>query len=77
MLVVATVIQTKKRKKSRGEKRRGSSDLTDKFKNTNTGKAFQLDLQNRFRILQEEQELTIDSFNQVLLIATNKKILGY
>ena len=46
------------------------------MKNTNTRKYFQLDLQNRLRILQEEQELTIDSFNQVLT-ETSKKGLGY
>jgi hypothetical protein len=46
------------------------------LKNTNTRKYFQLDLQNRLRILQEEQELTIDSFNQVLT-ETSKKGLGY
>ena len=33
-------------------------------------------MQNRLRILQEEQELTIDSFNQVLT-ETSKKGLGY
>ena len=45
-------------------------------KNPNTEKAFQLDFKNRFRILQEEQELNIDSFNQALM-ETSKKLLGY
>ena len=39
-------------------------------------KAFQQDLQNRFRIIQEELELTIDSFNQVLT-EKSKTVLGY
>ena len=74
VLVVAT-LSLKLRKTQRREKRQRRFD-TGKLKNPNTEKAFQLDLKNRFRILQEEQELNIDSFNQVLM-ETNKKLLGY
>ena len=74
VLVVAT-LSLKLRKTQRREERLRRFD-TGKLKNPNTEKAFQLDLKNRFRILQEEQELNIDSFNQALM-ETSKKLLGY
>ncbi|KAI0233499.1 hypothetical protein LSAT2_016251, partial [Lamellibrachia satsuma] len=54
VLVVAT-LSLKLRKTQRREERQRRFD-TGKLKNPNTEKAFQLDLKNRFRILQEEQE---------------------
>ena len=74
MLVVAT-LSLKLRKAKRGEERQRRFD-TEKLKNTNTRKAFQLDLQKRCRILQEEHESTADNSNQVLM-ETSKKVLGY
>jgi len=57
-------VSLKLSKAKRGEKRQPRFD-TEKLKNTNIGKAFHMDLQNSFCILQEEHELTIGSFNQV------------
>ena len=74
MLVVATV-SLKLRKTKRGEERQQRFD-TAKLKNSNTEKAFKLELKNRFHVLQEEQDMNIDSFNQVLT-ETNKSLLGY
>ena len=73
MLVVVT-LSLKLRKTQRREERQWRFD-TGKLKIPNTEKAFQ-DLKNRFHILQEEQELSIDSFNQALM-ETSKKLLGY
>ena len=42
----------------------------------NTEKSFKLELKNRFHVLQEEQEMNNDSFNQVLT-ETSKSLLGY
>ena len=74
MLVVASV-SLKLRKTKRGEERQQRFD-TAKLKNYNTEKAFKLELKNRFHVLQEEQEMNIDSFNQVLT-ETSKSLLGY
>ena len=74
MLVVASV-SLKLRKTKRGEERQQRFD-TAKLKNSNTEKAFKLELKNRFHVLQEEQEMNIDSFNQVLT-ETSKSLLGY
>ena len=74
VLVVATV-SLKLRKTKRGEERQQRFD-TAKLKNSNTEKAFKLELKNRFHVLQEEQELNIDNFNQVLT-ETGKSLLGY
>ena len=38
--------------------------------------ALKLELKNRFHVLQEEQEMNIDNFNQVLT-ETSKSLLGY
>ena len=73
MLVVASVSLIL-RKTKRGEERQQRFD-TAKLKNSNTEKAFELELKNRFHVLQEEQEMNIDSFNQVLT-ETSKSILG-
>ena len=73
-LVVAT-LSLKLRKTQRRKERQRRFD-TGKLKNPNTENAFQLDLKNRFCILQEEQELNIDSSNQALM-ETSKKLLGY
>ena len=74
VLVVASV-SLKLRKTKRGEKRQQRFD-TAKLKKYNTEKAFKLELKNRFHVLQEEQEMNIDSFNQVLT-ETSKSLLGY
>ena len=74
VLVVASV-SLKLRKTKRGEERQQRFD-TAKLKNSNTEKAFKLELKNRFHVLQEEQEMNIDSFNQVLT-ETSKSLLGY
>ena len=74
MLVVAPV-SLKLRKTKRGEERQQRFD-TAKLKNSNTEKAFKLELKNRFHILQEKQEMNIDSFNQVLT-ETSKSLQGY
>ena len=65
----------KLRKTKRGEERQQRFD-TAKLKNYNTEKAFKHKLKNRFHVLQEEQEMNIDSFNQVLT-ETSKSLLGY
>ena len=74
VLVVATV-SLKLRKTKRGEERQ-QRFVTAKLKNSNTEKAFKLEMKNRFHVLQEEQEMNIDSFNQVLT-ETSKALLGY
>ena len=74
VLVVASV-SLKLRKTKRGEERQQRFD-TAKLKNSNTEKAFKLELKNRFHVLQEEQEINIDSFNQVLT-ETSRSLLGY
>ena len=74
VLVVATM-SLKLRKAKRGGERQQRFD-TAKLKNSNTEKAFKLELKNRFHVLQEEQEMGIDSFNQVLT-ETSKSLLGY
>ena len=74
VLVVETV-SLKLRKTKRGEERQQRFD-TAKLNNSNTDKAFNLELKNRFHVLQEEQEMNIDSFNQVLT-ETSKSQLGY
>ena len=74
VLVVASV-SLKLRKTKREEERQQRFD-TAKLKNSNTEKAFKLELKNRFHVLQEEQEMNIDSFNQVLT-ETSKSLLGY
>ena len=74
VLVVASV-SLKLRKTKRGEERQQRFD-TAKLHNSNTKKAFKLELKNRFHVLQEEQEMNIDSFNQVLT-ETSKSLLGY
>ena len=74
VLVVASV-SLKLRKTKRREERQQRFD-TAKLKNSNTEKAFTLELKNRLHILQEEQEMDIDSFNQVLT-ETSKSLLGY
>ena len=65
----------KLRKTKRGEERQQRFD-TGKLNNANTEKAFKLELKNRFHVLQEEQEINIDTFNQVLT-ETSKQLLGY
>ena len=74
VLVVATV-SLKLRKTKRGEERQQRFD-TAKLNNSNTEKASKLELKNRFHALQEEQEINIDSFNQVLT-ETSKSLLGH
>ena len=75
VLVVATV-SLKLRKTKRGEERQQRFD-TAKLNNSNTEKAFKLELlKKRFHVLQEEQEMNIDTFNQVLT-ETSKSLLGY
>ena len=74
VLVVASV-SLKLRKTKRGEERQQRFD-TAKLKNSNMEKALKLELNNRFHVLQEEQEMNIDSFNQVLT-ETSKSLLGY
>ena len=64
VLVVASV-SLRLRKTKRGEERQQIFD-TAKQNNSNTEKAFKLELKNRFHVLQEEQEMNIDSFNQVI-----------
>ena len=49
---------------------------TVKLNNSNTEKAFKLELNNRFHVLQEEQEMNIDRFDQVLS-ETSKTLLRY
>ena len=66
VLVLAT-LTLKPRKPQRREERQRRFD---------TGKVSQVYFKKRFRILQEEQELNIDSFNQALM-ETSKKLLGY
>ena len=65
----------KLRKTKRGEERQQRFD-TAKLKNSNTEKAFKLELKNRFHVPQEEQEMNNDSFNQVVT-ETSKSLLGY
>ena len=72
VLVVASVSL---RKPKRGEERQ-QRFYTAKLKNSNTEKSFKLELKNRFHVLQDEQEMNIDSFNQVLT-ETSKSLLGY
>ena len=72
VLIVAS-LSLHRRKAKRGEERQRRFD-TVKLKNTM--KVFQLDLQNHFRPLQDEHELTIDSLNQVLM-ETSKTVLSY
>ena len=74
VLVVATV-SLKLRKTKREEERQQRFD-TAKLTNSNSKKAYKLELKNRFHVLQEEQEKNIDSFNQVLT-ETSKSLLGY
>ena len=74
VLVVAS-LSLKLRRTKRGEERQHRFD-TAKLINYNTEKAFKLELKNRFHVLQEEQEMNIDSFNQVLT-ETSKSLLGY
>ena len=64
VLVMATV-SLKLRKTIRGEERQQRFDPAN-LKNSNTEEAFKLELNNRFHVLKEEQEMNIDSFNQVL-----------
>ena len=74
VLVVATV-SLKLQKTKRGEERQERFD-TAKLNNSNTEKAFKLEMNNRFHVLQDEQEMNIDSFNQVLT-ETSKALPGY
>ena len=74
VLVIATV-SLKLRKTKRGEERQQRFD-TAKLSNSNTEKAFKLELKIRFHVLQEEQEMNIDNYNQVLT-ETSKSLLGY
>ena len=74
VLVVASV-SLKIRKTKRGEERQQQFD-TAMLKNSNREKAFKLELKNRFNVLQEEQEMNIDSFNQVLT-ETSKSLYIY
>ena len=73
MLLVATV-SLQLRKTKRGEERQQRFD-TAKLHNLNTEKAFKDELKNRFHVLQEEEEMNIDRFNQVLT-ETSKSFLG-
>ena len=76
VLVVATV-SLKLRKTKRGEEKQQRFDtILAKLNNSNTEKAFKLELKNRCHALQEEQEINIDNFNQVLT-ETSKPLLGY
>ena len=62
--------------KDKTRRRETTAIDTAKLNNYNTEKAFKLELKNRFHVLQEEQEMNIDSFNQVLT-ETSKSLLGY
>ena len=73
VLLVATV-SLKLRKTKRGEERQQRFD-TAKLNNPNTERAFKVELKNRFHVLQEEEEMNIDIFNQVLT-ETSKSLLG-
>ena len=74
VLVVATV-SLKLRNTKRGKEGQQRYD-TAKLNDSNTEKAFKHELKNRFHVLQEEQEMNIDSFNQVIS-EKSKTLLGY
>ena len=74
MLVMAT-LSLKLRRARKREERQLRFDV-GKLRNPDVKKTFKLEVKNRFSILQDEQELKIDSFNQALTEAS-KKILGY
>ena len=74
MLVMAT-LSLKLRSVWRGEGRQLRFDV-GKLRNPDLEKAFKREVKNRFSILQDEQELNTDSFNQALTEAS-KKILSY
>ena len=74
VLLMAT-LSLKLRSVRRGEERQLRFDV-GKLRNPDVEKAFKLEVKNRFSILQDEQELNTDSFNQALTEAI-KKILGY
>ena len=67
-------ISLKLRKAKKGNQRKPQYDV-GKLKEPAVKKMFQLELRNRFSILQDEQELDIDNFNQALL-HTSDNILG-
>ena len=73
-LIIAKV-KLKLRKVRTGNKTRLRFD-TEKLKDPATQHRFQISLQNRFRILQNEAEISILEFNQAME-ETGKKILGY
>lgn len=74
ILVMAT-LSLKLQKAKRGEKRQLRFDV-GKLRNRNVEKAFKIEVNNRFSILQDDQELNVHSFNQVLT-GVSKKFLGY
>ena len=74
-VLVVAALSLKLRKTQRREERQRRFD-TGKFKESKHRESFPAGLKKRFRILQEEQELSIDNFNQAMM-ETSKKPLGY
>ena len=74
-MLVMTTLSLKLRKTRRGEERHLRFDV-GKLRDLDVEKAFKIEVRNRFSILQDEQELTIESFNQVLTEVI-KKVLDY
>ena len=72
-LVIAK-LKLKLRKAKKGEQRNPRLDVA-KLKDPLVKRSFQIELRNRFNLLNDQQELDIDRFNQEVLGA-GKKVLG-
>ena len=75
MLVMAT-LSLKLRKAKRGEERQLRFDV-GKLRSPNVEKASNIEVKNPFSILQDDQELNIDSVHRALTEPVSKNVLGY
>ena len=73
-LVIGTTA-LKLRRAKLTEKRQLRFDVS-KFTDSETGGKFEVEIRNRFSVLEDEQELDIAAFNKVLMDASDK-VLGY
>ena len=73
-LVIATV--SLKLRRARERQARQQRVDSGRLKEPTTKQAYVLEVKNRFQVLGDEQEMTIDSFNQALLEA-GEKVLGF
>ena len=65
-----------KLRKNRKKQTRGRQFDSSKLKDGNVRQAFQRELKNRFEVLNNEQEMNIDTFNQAFK-ETSERVLGY